>query len=499
MAKLDYILHNASIVDGTGAIPFQGDVGIVAGRIESIGTVTQPASIELDLDGLTLSPGFIDVHTHDDFAATLYPDMAFKLSGGVTTCVVGNCGMGAAPFPQAAIFAKSLHPNQQLPQWQGYTGYLDYLDKNPTSLNIAALIGHGTLRMAVMGNHNREPEVHELNSMKELVLEGLEAGAIGFSTGLVYEPGCYAKTEEVIELASLMKDRGGLYATHMRDEGHYLLESIDEALEIGKQAGVPVQISHHKASGQANWGKVTDSIKKIELAQAQGINVHADQYPYTAGSTILSATVHQGAFDETEGNREIIPPENVVLASTQSHPQWEGKSIKDMMELFNLPAKQAASKVLEVEPGATVVLHTISEDDVRQVMQHPSTMIGSDGLPTLEGKPHPRLYNTFARVLGHYSRELKLLTLEDAVHKMTGFSARKFGLSDRGEIRQGAFADLVVFDANTILDQGTFAEPNLYPIGIHHVFVNGIHTVNAGEATGQRSGRTLRRLSGHCT
>ena len=493
MAQLDYILRNATIVDGTGAMPYQGSIGIAGGRVEQLGDVQGSAKEDMDLSGLTISPGFIDVHTHDDFAAVLYPDMAFKLRGGVTSCVVGNCGMGAAPFPQAATLAKSFHPNHQLPGWDGYKGYLELLDNHPTSVNIAALVGHGTVRMAVLGRQQREPDNREMDKMKQLVLEGLDAGAVGFSTGLVYEPGCYARTEEVIELASLMKSTGGLYATHMRDEGNYLLESIDEAIEIGVKAGVPVQISHHKASGPENWGKVRESIRKIETAQAKGMNIHADQYPYTAGSTILSAVLHQGAFDNKGGGKENISPENVVIASTKNRPEWEGKSIASLMVDFNLPARETALKVLESESGATVVMHTISEDDVREVMKHSSTMIGSDGIPTLEGKPHPRLYNTFARVIGHYARDIQLMSLADAIYKMTGFSARKFGLIDRGEIQIGAFADLVVFDAEKIIDKGTFADPNQYPAGIYHVFVNGILSVKDGLCLNERSGRVLRR------
>ncbi|MDH5737249.1 MAG: D-aminoacylase [Gammaproteobacteria bacterium] len=493
MPKMDYVLRNATIVDGTGALPFQGDVGITGGRIEQLGQVTGQPITEMDLKGLALSPGFIDVHTHDDFAAILYPDMAFKLLGGVTTCVVGNCGMGAAPFPQAATLARAFHPNQTLPGWEGYKGYLAYLDAHPTSLNIAALVGHGTVRMAVMGRKDRAPSPEELATMKALVQEGLDAGAVGFSSGLVYEPGCYAQTEELISLAALMKNGGGLYTTHMRNEGNQLLEAVDEAIEIGEKAGVPVQISHHKASGQKNWGKVVASIRRIELAQARGLNIHADQYPYTAGSTILSAVLHQGAFEDANENREAIAPENVVIASTQSTPEWEGKSIREMMQILDLPPREAVIKILEKESGATVVMHTISEEDVRLVMKHDSTMIGSDGIPTLDGKPHPRLYNTFARVLGHYSRELRLLPIEEAVYKMTGFSARKFDLVDRGEIRVGAYADLVVFDADTIIDKGTFMAPNQYPAGIHHVFVNGVLAVKEGNSLNTRSGRTLRR------
>ncbi|MBD3648515.1 MAG: D-aminoacylase [Pseudomonadales bacterium] len=496
MAAYEIVIRNGNVIDGTGAMAFTADIGIDGGRIACVGSISQSGNTEIDAEGMTVSPGFIDVHTHDDFAALLYPDMNFKLLGGVTTCVVGNCGMGAAPFPQAAVLARAFHPNKELPDWDGYGGYLSHIDNHPTSINIAALAGHGTIRMAVMGRDNREPDDKEMAKMKSLLQEGLDAGVVGLSTGLIYDPGRFATTEEIIELASIMQETGGLYATHMRNEGSGLLGSIEESLRIGREAKVPVQISHHKASGRDNWGLVRESLRKIELAQAQGLDVHADQYPYTAGSTVLSATMDEGALDDYPGGGlGRLPPENIVIASTQGHQEWEGKSIKDLAAEFGQSPRATAEKILELKPGVTVILHTMSEDDVRMVMQHKSTMIGSDGIPTLDGKPHPRLYNTFARVLGHYARELKLFPLEEAVHKMTGFSARKFGLIDRGEIREGAFADIVAFDADLVIDRGTFSEPNQYPAGIRHVWVNGQHVVVDGRATGRRPGKALRRAS----
>jgi N-acyl-D-amino-acid deacylase len=493
MPTYDHIIRNATIFDGTGASPCNADIAIKGSNIESIGNISGDAVNELDVNLNAVSPGFIDVHTHDDFAAVLHPDMSFKLLGGVTTCVVGNCGMGAAPFPQAAILARAFHPGKSLPEWEGYHGYMSYLDQNPTSINIGVLVGHGTARMAAMGNSRRAPDDKDMEVMKSIVSEGLAAGVLGLSTGLVYEPGSYADTDEIVELASLMTDSGGLYTTHMRNEGEHLLESIEETLQIGQRAGVPIQISHHKAAGKNSWGKVKDSIKLIELAQTKGINVHADQYPYTAGSTILSAVVNQGSFDSSASGLGYMAPDDVVIASTRDHPEWQGKSISEMSDILNLPPQSAAERVLELEPGTTAVLHSMSEEDVQLVMKHPSTMIGSDGIPTLDGKPHPRLMNSFARVLGHYSRDLSLFPLQEAIYKMTGFSAQKFGLTDRGEIREGAFADLVVFDANKIIDRGTYSEPMHYPDGITDVFVNGVHVVQRAKHTGSRPGRVVRR------
>ncbi len=493
MPKLTLALRNARIYDGNANAPIEGDIGIVNDRIESVGSVSGSADQDIDLNGLSAAPGFIDVHTHDDFAAHIHPDMSFKAMGGVTTCIVGNCGMGAAPYPQASLLARAFHPHDKLPSWIGYKGYLDRLDDQSPSINIGALAGHGTIRMAVLGNESRVPTPSEMEHMKTLLQEGLDAGVLGMSSGLIYDPGRHADTDELIEVASIMGDTNALYTTHMRNEGTELLQSVEEAIQIGKSAGVGVQISHHKAAGRESWGLVKDSLKLIEAAQQQGLEVHADQYPYTAGSTILSATVQQGGLDDKTGGLGQMDAEGIVIASTESHPEWEGKSISELATVFGQTPEETAQAILDKEPGATVVLHSMNEDDVQTVMQHPSTMIGSDGIPTIDARPHPRLYGSFARVLGHYARDLKLFSLEAAIHKMTGQSARKFGLTDRGELREGAFADLVVFDQDTILDKGTFTDPNHYPEGIHHLFVNGIQVVNSGEHTGARSGQSLRR------
>jgi N-acyl-D-amino-acid deacylase len=486
----DLIIRDAAIYDGTGREPYRGDIAVDGDTIAEVGRVTAAGRQTIDGAGLAIAPGFIDVHTHDDFAAVLHRDMGFKSAGGVTTCVVGNCGMGAAPFATAAYLARSMHP-QPLPEWNGYRGYFEHLEAHPPGVNIAALIGHGTARAAVMKNEAREPTGAEMQAMKDIVREGLEAGAVGLSSGLIYDPGRFARTEELVELATLMRGTGALYATHMRDEGLGLLESVGEAIAIGEQAGVPVQISHHKASGRAAWGLVSKSLALIEEAQARGLNVHADQYPYTAGSTILSAIFRDGQLGAGRGGE--LPPESVVISSAASHREWEGKSIAKIAAEMGCDAREAAARILAEEPGATIVLHSMSEDDVRTVMRHPSTMIGSDGLPTLEGKPHPRLYGTFARVLGHYARDEKLFSLAEAIHRMTGFPARKFGFHDRGVLRAGAKADLVLFDPKTIIDRGTFEDPKHAPTGIAAVYVNGVVAARNGAATNARAGRVLRR------
>jgi N-acyl-D-aspartate/D-glutamate deacylase len=335
--------------------------------------------------------------------------------------------------------------------------------------------------------------------MRADIREGLEAGAFGLSTGLVYDPGKYSKTDELIELTRELRGSGALYATHMRDEGTGLLDSVREAIEIGEAAGVPVQISHHKASGRESWGLVRESLALIEAAQARGLDVHADQYPYTAGSTILAAIVQNDGFrakPAATSGLGRVEPDDVVIASTKSHPQWEGRSIAEFSAEWSLEAAETAERILAEEPLATIVMHSMSEDDVQTVMRHPSTMTGSDGIPSLEGRPHPRLFGTFARVLGHYARDLGVFSLEEAVHRMTGFPARVFGLAGRGSVREGARADLVVFDPAKVIDIGTYEDPKRSPAGISHVFVNGRLAAQGGQQTEQRAGRPIRRADG---
>jgi N-acyl-D-aspartate/D-glutamate deacylase len=339
------------------------------------------------------------------------------------------------------------------------------------------------------------PSADEMAHMKTIVAEGLDAGALGLSSGLIYEPGCFASTDELVELAALLRGTGALYATHMRDESRDLVAAVQEAIAVGERAGVPVQISHHKASGREAWGRVRESLRVIVEARQRGLAVLADQYPYTAASTALAAVFRDGRFD---GGIGVLEAGDVVIASAPGHPEWEGETIPAIAATMGgcAPA-HAAARILADEPEATVVVHCMHEDDVRTVLRHPTTMIGSDGLPTLEGKPHPRLYGTFARVLGRYARDLGLLSMEEAVHRMTGLPAATFGLEGRGVLRAGAFADVVFFDAERIIARGTFDDPHRHPVGIEAVFVNGVQVMASDRHTGARPGRVLRRPS--CT
>lgn len=485
----DTLIQNALIYDGSGDKPYTGDVAIKGKYIAAVGTLEGKAVSTINANNRVLAPGFIDVHTHDDFAVLCCPDMDFKTMQGVTTEIVGNCGFSAAPF-QASQQLRMLYPNVELPQYDDYASYVSAVTNNPSSVNIAFLVGHCTLRNYVMGNANRKPDHKELKQMCALLNEGLDAGAIGFSSGLMYEPGCYSQTDELISLAHEIKRCGGIYTTHMRNESDHLLEAIKEALEIGAAANVAVQISHHKAAGHKNWGLVKQSLKLLENARADGHDVTADQYPYTRSSTILSSVIKNNRLGKN-GNGDL-DAKDVLIASAPHFTEFEGKLLQDLCNKWNLDPEEAAQKLLE-KGEVFVVLNVMSEEDVRIVMRHPTTMIGSDGVPSAGGKPHPRLYGTFPKILGYYVRDQKMLSLEQAIHKMTGFSATKFKLKDRGFIRENYFADLVLFDQNRIDDIATYSEPRQYPLGIDYVFVNGTAVVQEGQHTHSRSGQVICR------
>jgi N-acyl-D-amino-acid deacylase len=495
-AKWDIVIRNAAIYDGTGAPPVAGALAISGERIAKVGVVEGGGAVEFDAHGAALAPGFIDVHTHDDAAVFLQPEMDFKVMQGVTAVVVGNCGMGAAPYPVAAAMFRNMHGAAKLPEWSGYAGYLTAVDRDPPSLNVAVLAGHGTIRAAAMGVAQREPTAAEMAKMRVDVHEAIESGAVGLSTGLIYEPGRYARTEEIIALAREMQGTGALYASHMRNEAAGLIDSVRETIRIGEEAGVPVQISHHKASGRDSWGRVRDSLRLIDEARARGLDVTADQYPYTSGSTIFAAVVQNGALDDTPGAGGGIgrlTPDKVLFASTPKHPDWEGLTLQDLCERWRVDKHAAAARMLEEEgPSAMVVIETMDEADVRTVMRHPTTMIGSDGIAA-GSRPHPRLYATFPRVLARYARDAGLFSLEEGVHRMTGMAAEKFHLAGRGFVREGAYADLVIFDPARILDTATYADPRRYPEGISCVIVNGTIVARDGRHTGARPGRALRR------
>ncbi len=491
----DLVLDGGRVVDGSGASARRADVGVRGDRIAAVGDLAGAAAgIRLDVGGHVVTPGFIDVHSHDDGAVLLHPTMDFKVLQGVTTDVVGNCGLGPAPHPVAVWALRSFHPRATFPAWDGHAGYMALLDREPPSLNVAVLVGHNMVRAAVMGGREGAPSDADLSAMEALVDEGMAAGAIGLSTGLIYEPGRHAQHQEIAALARRAAAVGGIYTSHMRDEGTGLLDSIAETIAIGADTGIAVQVSHHKAAGRDSWGLVQRSLALLDAARARGVDVAADQYPYTAGSTMLAAVLQNGALTAAGGPLGRLEPRDVRIASSPRHPEWEGLTIEELAATLGRTPLDTAEHIVEEEgPAATAILELMCEDDVRAVMQHPTTMIGSDGLPSLDGKPHPRLFGTFPRVLGRYARDTGVLSLEEAVHRMTGMPAARFGVGDRGLVRPGHVADLVVFDPATISDRGTYDEPQRAPAGIRHVLVNGTLVVRDAAHTGARPGRCLRR------
>ena len=489
-APYDILIRGGTIIDGTGAPGYRGDLGVRDGRITAIATLDGPAKRVIDAAGKAVSPGFVDVHAHDD-AAVLSTPMDFKLMQGVTTDIVGNCGAGIAPA--LAGGARGL-PGVEivlgpLPEatWQTFGGYMEAVDAAHPAVNVACLIPHGIVRTRAVGMEARVPDERELAQMREDVAEGMAAGAVGLSTGLIYVPGAFAQTEEIIAIARAAAESGGIYVSHIRNESDRLLEAVDEAITIGREAGLPVQISHHKASDRPNWGKTSESIAFIEKERAAGMDVTFDVYPYTAGSTILAAA---------RGVQAQIEPEMVMVASVREKREYEGKNLAQIAEMLGMdPADPAGvvARVLSDEPAAVAVFFTMDEADVQRVVAHPLCMIGSDGIPSPTGKPHPRLYGTFPRVIAKYVREAKLFSLEEGIRKMSGLPARRFRLGERGELREGWAADIVVFDPATIADTATYEDPRRYPDGIDCVIVNGEVAGEAGKQTTARAGRVLRR------
>jgi N-acyl-D-amino-acid deacylase len=372
--------------------------------------------------------------------------------------------------------------------WRSLAEFYDAVRAAGPAVNAAFLVPHCPLRVAVMGWERRAPTDRELEAMKEHLAEGMAAGAVGFSTGLIYPPSMFAETDELIELTRVVARFGGLYASHIRNEGAGLLEAVSEAIRIGEEAGTPVQISHHKASGPENWGLTEQSLPVIEQARERGVDVTVDAYPYTAGSTALGALAGGGRVGR------IMDPNSVLIASVKHQHQYEGKRLDEVAAMMDLPVEDATSRLLQEEENAVVaVMFIMDEGDVRRVLRHPTCMIGSDGIPSPTGKPHPRLYGTFPRVLGRYVREEGLLSLEEAVRRMTSMPAAKFRLADRGVVREDAWADLVVFDPEQIADTATYDDPRRYPAGIPYVLVNGEIIVEDGAPSEVSAGRVLVR------
>jgi len=527
--RCDLLLRGGMVIDGTGAAARPGAVAVRGDRIAAVGDLRGwEAEAEVEIAGLTVAPGFIDMHSHSDLSLLINPRAESKLRQGVTTEVIGQCGSSAAPAPddrRDEMRAMWGSTGRQVEwTWGSFGDYLAALRAHPTSVNVAPVVGHGTIRAAVMGEENREPTPAELRRMEQAAAEAMEQGALGLSTGLVYVPSMYAKTAELIALARAIAPRKGIYFSHIRGEGEGLLEAIGEVAEISRQGGTPAQIAHLKASGQENWGKARLALAAIEEARARGAEVTFDVYPYTAWNTGLGQALPAWAREggtaamverlRDPATRALIRAEvaesaatepgrwerRIISAESEANRGLSGLTLAQIAELRATTPEEVVMDLLVEEEGSVgLVGFGMSEDDVRDIITHPLAMIGSDAVAVAVddalggGYRHPRTYGTFPRVLARYVREEKALSLEEAVAKMTSRPAQKLGLKDRGRIAPGMAADLVVFDPETIADRATYQEPHQYPAGIQYVIVNGVVELERGEHRDRRPGRVLDR------
>ncbi|MEX1197364.1 MAG: D-aminoacylase [Pseudohongiellaceae bacterium] len=502
----DILLRNGVLYNGTDNPPIEADLAINGNRIAAIGDLSgDTADRVIELNGLAVMPGFIDIHSHagdsQDDGLFRWPDAENLIRQGVTTVVGGPDG--SSPLPIRDTF--------------------DAFEELGVAVNYATFVGHGSVREQVMGEEDRAPTEEELEQMREIVAEAMEQGAFGLSSGLIYVPGRFAETDEVVALAQVAGEHGGIYISHMREEGLALLDSVGETIRIGEQGGLPTQLTHHKVVGAPMWGSSEDSLRMVDEAIARGVDVSIDQYPYTASSTNLGILfpgwalsggreellermqdpeqrqrLHDDIVYNIEVDRGGDDPANVVIAECPHDESLNGMNLTQILQQRDTESSKenAADLLMELmEAGnCSAVFHAMHEDDVRRIMQHPRTMIASDGgveAPT-DRSPHPRNYGTFARVLGHYSRDEGVLPLHTAIHKMTQLPADRLGIDNRGRLETGVIADITVLDPETVIDRSTFTDPHQYAEGVHHVFVGGTAVLLEGEMTGERPGRVIR-------
>ena len=473
----DLIIRDALVIDGSDQPGFRADVAIREGRIQRIGSLDGVSAIEeINAAGRVLAPGFIDVHTHDDTVVIRKPQMLPKISQGVTTVIVGNCGISASPVSLAGDppDPMNLLGSSAAFVYPRFSDYRNAVDKARPAVNVAALIGHTALRSNHMDDLQRSATPDEITAMRAQLRDSLESGALGLSTGLAYASAFSAKTSEVKQLAEELTAFGAVYTTHLRSEFEPVLEAMDEAFDIGRHAKAPVVISHMKCAGAGNWGRSPQLLASLEKA-AENHPVGCDCYPYAASSSTLDLKQVTDAF-------------RITITWSTPHPDQGGRDLKDIAAEWQLSLLDAARKL---QP-AGAVYYGMDEKDVERIMSHPLSMIGSDGLPE-DPFPHPRLWGAFPRVLGHFSRDLGLFPLHTAVHKMTGLSAARFGLHERGLIRQGYWADLVLFNPETVRDVADFKDPKQAAEGIDGVWVNGQLSYADGKAQGDRQGKFLPR------
>jgi len=523
----DIIIKNGYIIDGCGQPGRRGDVGVIGESIEEIGEcAAHQGKRVIDAEGQVVAPGFIDIHSHSDFTLLADPGAESKVCQGVTTELVGQCGVSGAPL-EGEVLKRRKEELAALgldASWSTMEEYFQRLQQARPIVNIATLAGHGNLRGVAVGYENRAPSKAELDRMKDMLLQCLEAGAFGMSTGLIYPPGIYSSRAELETLAALVAQFHGIYATHLRSEGDELEESLKEAIALASETGVSLQISHLKTYGKRNWKKLPSVFQIIDDARRRGLDVHADRYPYTASSTdldvLLPSWVHEGGREQTlrrledPGNQERMTEEilsqepepefwdKVVISSVahEENRKWEGQTLAEISAQAGSAPWQVLYEVLRKEKlRVGAIFSFMSEENLRRILAKDYVMIGSDSAARSvsgilrKGNPHPRGFGTYPRMLHRWSLDERLLLPETAVHKMTGLPAQKLGLHDRGLIKPHYFADLVIFDPSTIKDQADYRDPYQYPVGIKHVIINGIEVIASGAMTGRRSGKILRK------
>ena len=524
----DLIIKGATVLDGTGGPEWKTDLGISGDTITALGDIDPGQGRQvIQATGLHVCPGFIDIHSHSDGMILVYPEAESRVLQGVTTEITGNCGGSASPLAGLDVDKRRerMREEDDIPaDWTDVASYFARLEQTGISLNHAMLLGQGTLRSNTVGVVDRGLTAEELKAVIRAVEEGMDQGAMGISTGLEYVPGSYTPTEEIVALARAVARRGGLYASHIRDEGAALLESINEAVEIGRRAGVRVEISHLKAAGMPNWDKQAAALRLIEAAQASGVEIMADAYPYPVYSTgltiYLPSWAREGATEAVierignpeqrsrirkEVNKQILNDPGafnlivITRVKTEKNKSLIGKNLAEIAELWKIEPEDALLRlIVEEQTSVEMVGYGMRPENVEMVLSHPLVMIGSDGYSMAprgkmaEARPHPRSYGTYPRVLSHYARQRRIFDLPTAVKKTTSMPADQIGITDRGRIARGMKADLVVFDADTVKDRATFENPHQYPAGIEYVLVNGSLVVEKGRHTGARPGKVLR-------
>jgi len=516
---VDLVIEGGRIIDGTGKTAYLGDIAVSAGKILEIGEISGGGERRIDARGLVVAPGFIDSHSHSDLMLIAEPEARQKIMQGITTEIVGQDGLGEAPIREEDVenwrsYLSGLNGDPDIDwSWRSFGEYLDAIEAARPATNVASLVGHGNVRLSAMGMDDRPPTDSELGEMKALLGDSLRQGACGLSTGMIYPPCVYATTDELTELCSVVSEADGVFVIHMRNEGDALLESIEEVASIGASSGVKLHISHFKAAGKRNWGRSVQGLEAIERAREAGLSVTVDQYPYTAGSTFLSARLpswmHEGGVDAmldrlrdpevrgrayaemTADGSFLLWGETVVTSvKTEANKHLEGRSLSEIAEMRGTDVVEALfALVLEENNAVGMVSFSMSEEDVRTIMGSPIQMFCTDGI--VLGKPHPRAYGSFPRVLGRYVRD-GVLGLEEAIRKMTSLPAERFSLQGRGVLKPGGQADLTIFNPETVIDTGTYKDPIQFPEGIEYVIVNGRVTVDRGVHTGERAGMVLR-------